>query len=62
MSHEPANEMEEFIMRILKFLEGKQTATKINLDGVELDIGDSKIKVDGKIDLQFTPIQKKKGK
>jgi hypothetical protein len=54
------SEAEEFVMKILKFLEGKQTKTEINLDGIELDVGDSKIKVDGRIDLKLTPIRKKK--
>ncbi len=51
---------EEFIAKIFQILEGKETKTKINLDGVEFNIGNSKVKVDGSIEFVIVPFAKKK--
>ncbi len=51
---------EELILKILQILEGKETKTKVNLDGVEFNIGDSKVKVNGNVEFTIVPFAKKK--
>jgi hypothetical protein len=51
---------EEFLIKILEILEGKEARTRINLDGVEFKIGKSKIKVNGNIEFVVIPFEKKR--
>ena len=51
---------EELFLKILQILEGKETKTKINLDGVEFNIGKSKIKVNGNVEFTIVPFAKKR--
>lgn len=51
---------EEFILKILQILEGKETKANVNLDGVEFKFGNSKVKVNGKIEFAIVPFDKKK--
>ena len=51
---------EELFLKILQILEGKETKTKINLDGVEFNIGNSKVSVNGNVEFTITPFAKKK--
>ena len=51
---------EEFLLKVLEILEGKEAKTKINLDGVEFKIGKSKIKVNGNLEFVVIPFDKKK--
>lgn len=51
---------EELFVKILQILEGKETKTKINLDGVEFNIGNSKVSVNGNIEFTIVPFVKKK--
>ena len=51
---------EELFLKILQILEGKETKTKINLDGVEFNIGNSKIRVNGDIEFTIVPFVKEK--
>ena len=51
---------EELFMKILQILEGKETKTKINLDGVEFNLGNSKISVNGDVEFTIVPFVKKK--
>jgi hypothetical protein len=51
---------EELIMKILQILEGKETNTKISLDGVEFNIGNSKVSVNGSVEFTIVPFVKKK--
>ena len=51
---------EELFVKILQLLEGKEAKTTVNLDGVEFDIGNSKIKVNGKIEFTIVPVIYKK--
>jgi hypothetical protein len=51
---------EQFLLKILEILEGKETKTKINLNGIEFKIGTSKVKVNGTIELIIVPFDKKK--
>ncbi len=51
---------EELLIKILQILEGKETKTKVNLDGVEFNIGNSKVSVNGDIEFTIVPFVKKK--
>jgi hypothetical protein len=51
---------EEFILKILQILEGKETKAKVNLDGVEFKFGGSKVKVNGNVEFAIIPFDKKK--
>ena len=51
---------EELFVKILQILEGKETKTKICLDGVEFDIGNSKVKANGNIEFTIVPFADKK--
>ena len=51
---------EELFVKILQILEGKETKTKISLDGVEFTLGSSKIKADGAIEFTIVPFADKK--
>jgi hypothetical protein len=51
---------EGFLLKLLEILEGKETKTRINLNGLEFKVGDSKIKVNGNIEFVIVPFEKKK--
>jgi hypothetical protein len=51
---------EELFLKVLQILEGKETKTKVNLDGVEFNIGNSKVKVNGNVEFTIVPFVKKK--
>jgi len=51
---------EELFLKVLQILEGKETKTKINLDGVEFNIGKSKVKVNGNVEFTIVPFAKKR--
>ncbi len=51
---------EEFLAKLLEILEGKETKTKVNLNGVEFKIGSSKVKVSGNVEFVIVPFEKKK--
>jgi len=51
---------EDFLEKLLEILEGKETRTKINLDGVEFKIGSSKVKVSGNVEFIIVPFEKKR--
>ncbi len=40
---------EELITKFLDVLSGKEATTRVNLDGVQFNIGDNKIKLEGQI-------------
>ena len=50
---------EELIMKILQILEGKETKTKVSLDGVEFNVGNSKVSVNGDVEFTLVPFVKK---
>jgi hypothetical protein len=51
---------EELFLKVLQILEGKETKTKVNLDGVEFNIGKSKVKVNGNVEFTIVPFVKKR--
>lgn len=54
------NNKEELIVKLLEILEGKETKTKITLDGVEFKFGKTKVKAEGDIELTIVPFSKEK--
>ena len=51
---------EELLLKFFNILQGREAKTKLMLDGIELDFGKGKVKVDGSVELTFTPLSKKK--
>ena len=51
---------EELFMKIMQILDGKETKTKVNLDGLEFNIGNSKVSVHGNVEFTIVPFVKKK--
>jgi hypothetical protein len=51
---------EQFLEKLLEILEGKETRTKLNLNGVEFKVGKSKVKVSGNIEFIIVPFEDKK--
>ena len=50
---------EELLVKFLQVAEGKETGVKVNLDGVVLKIGETKIKLTGDVEFLFVPFKKK---
>ncbi len=48
---------EQFLEKLLEILEGKETRTKLNLNGVEFKVGKSKVKVSGNIEFIIVPFE-----
>ena len=51
---------EQLILKVLDIIEGRETRTKVNLDNVELNVGNVEIKVNGSLEFVVAPIKKKK--
>lgn len=51
---------EELFVKMLQIMEGKETKTKVSLQGVEFNVGNSKIKADGTIEFTIVPFANKK--
>lgn len=51
---------EQLLMRILDIIEGREARTKVNLEDVELNVGNVSIKVNGSLEFVVAPIKKKK--
>ena len=51
---------EELLIKLLEILEGKESNTRINLDGVEFHVGKSLVRLKGNVDITFVPLKKKK--
>ncbi len=60
MLEEILRNKEEILVKLLEILEGKESRTKINLNGVEFHIGNSLVRMGGSVDLTFVPIEKRK--
>lgn len=50
---------EDIILKLLDVLEGKEAKAKLNLDGIEFQVGNSAVKVKGEVELTFVPMAKK---
>jgi hypothetical protein len=53
---------EEIIVNLIKLMEGKETQAKIDLNGVSFKVGDTKLMLNGSIDVDVVPVVKKKKK
>lgn len=51
---------EELINTVLSLLEGRQAKATLNLDGIKFKIGKSSVAMDGKVNLTFVPLERKK--
>ena len=50
---------EELIKTILKLVDGKEASTKLNLRGIEFRVGKSAVRINGTIEITFTPAAEK---
>jgi len=53
---------EELIIKALEVMSGKETTVRVNLDGVNFEIGGTKIKLSGDVGITIAPPPKKKKK
>ena len=53
---------EEFLVKFLSIVEGRETSAKISLDGVQFKIGKTTVKMDGQVVLTVVPFSKGKKK
>ena len=51
---------EQLILKILDIIEGREARTKVNLDNVELNVGNVEIRVNGSLEFVVAPVKKKK--
>lgn len=51
---------QDFLEPVAKLLEGRKGKASLSLDGMQFHIGKSRIRVDGKVEVTFVPIEKKK--
>ena len=51
---------EQFLEKLLEIFEGKETKTKLNLNGIEFKVGKSKVSVSGNIEFIIVPFEDKK--
>ncbi len=51
---------EEILVALLKVLEGKESRTRVKLDGVKFNIGSSSVKMEGAVEFTFVPIEERK--
>jgi hypothetical protein len=50
---------EALLLKLLEILEGREAKARLNLDGIEFKVGKSAVKLNGKIEISFVPIEKK---
>jgi len=51
---------EEILVALLKVLEGKESRARVNLDGVQFNVGKSSVRMEGEIEFTFVPLEDKK--
>jgi hypothetical protein len=51
---------EELLVKFLSIIEGKETSANVNLDGIQFDVGGTKVKVNGNVEFTVIPMKKKK--
>ena len=42
---------EELLVKLLEFMEGKETATKLKLDGISFNLGNTLVKLKGEVEI-----------
>ncbi len=50
---------EELLVKLLQVIEGKETSAKVSLDGLELQLGEAKVRLNGSIQFTYVPPKKK---
>jgi hypothetical protein len=50
---------EDILIGFLSIIEGKETKTRVSLDGVKFRVGKTTVKVEGAIELSIVPGKKK---
>ena len=53
---------EELLVALLKVLEGKETRATLDLNGVTFKVGQSRVVMEGSIQLTFVPLESKGAK
>jgi hypothetical protein len=51
---------EELLVKFLSIVEGKETSANVCLDGIQFDVGGTKVKVDGNVEFTVVPFKGKK--
>lgn len=51
---------EEIILKIFELIQGKEAKTKLKLNDIKLNIGDSALRVNGELEVSFVPFAKKR--
>mgnify|MGYP001607895463 CR=1 FL=1 len=44
---------EELLVKVLEFMEGKETGTKLKLDGISFNIGNTAVKLKGEVEISL---------
>lgn len=53
---------EEILVKILQFMEGKEAATKLNLNGMQFTLGNMLVKLNGEVEVSVMKTDQKKKK
>lgn len=55
---------EQLLLKALEFMEGKETATKLNLSGIQFSMGSTIVKLNGEVEITLVreKAPKKKGR
>ncbi len=56
---------EQLLLKALDFMEGKETGTKLNLSGIEFNVGNTLVKLSGEVEITLVRQKqepKKKGR
>ena len=57
---EIVNNKEELLIKFLQILEGKEAKANVNLDGIEFQVGESVVKINGNVEFTFVPFGEKR--
>ncbi|MFH0956632.1 MAG: hypothetical protein V1813_02095 [Candidatus Aenigmatarchaeota archaeon] len=53
---------EELLIKFLSLVEGKETKANVCLDGIQFDVGGTKVRVEGNVEFTIVPLKGKKKK
>ncbi len=42
---------EQMLLKVLEFMEGKETSTKLNLSGMQFNLGNTLVKLSGEVEI-----------
>ncbi len=52
--------LRNLLKTIMKILEGREATTKLNLDNIKFNLGESSVRVNGSLEISVAPFSKKK--